>query len=71
MKSKQVLILIKYLAIAGNIIFVLWILYNGISEGFVGSALEKLSYIGLMGLLTLNTILIAVSIRTKYNSTKT
>jgi hypothetical protein len=65
MESKQFLVLLKYLAITGNIILVLWILYNGINEGFVGTTLEKLSYIGLMGLLTLNSILLLVSNRTK------
>jgi hypothetical protein len=44
--------------VAGNIIFVLWILYNGINEGFAGTVLEKLYYIGLMGLLAVNTILL-------------
>jgi hypothetical protein len=46
------------LAVAGNILFVLWILYNGINEGFEGTVPEKLSYIGLMGLLAVNTILL-------------
>jgi len=46
------------LAIAGNIIFILWILYNGINEGFVGTLPEKVSYIGLMGLLAVNSILL-------------
>ena len=26
--------LIKYLAIAGNVLFILWVTYNGIDEGF-------------------------------------
>lgn len=55
MSSKARLLLLRYATITGNIIFILWILYNGISEGFVGTLLEKLSYIGLMGLLGVNS----------------
>ena len=50
--------LLRYIAIAGNIIFFLWILYNGINEGFQGTHVEIVSYIGLMTLLILNAILI-------------
>ena len=45
-------------AIAGNILFVIWILYNGINEGFQGTMIEKLSYIILIGLLVINSFLI-------------
>ena len=55
---KEIKNLLTVLAVAGNIIFILWILYNGINEGFVGTLPEKISYIGLMGLLAVNTILI-------------
>jgi len=34
------------------------ILRNGINEGFAGTLPEKLSYIGLMGLLAVNSILL-------------
>jgi hypothetical protein len=47
-----------FLAIFGNVSLILWILYNGISEGFVGTALEKISYIFLMLLLAFNSILL-------------
>jgi hypothetical protein len=50
--------LLSWAAIAGNLIFILWILYNGINEGFQGTLPEKISYIGLLGLLALNAILI-------------
>jgi hypothetical protein len=50
--------LLSVAALAGNILFVLWILYNGISEGFQGTLPEKISYITLMGLLLVNTYLI-------------
>jgi hypothetical protein len=49
---------LRDIAVAGNIIFVLWILYNGINEGFQGTPLEVVSYIGLMILLLLNAFLI-------------
>ena len=29
--------LFKYLAIAGNVLFILWVTYNGIDEGFRGT----------------------------------
>jgi len=47
-----------YVAIAGNILFVLWILYNGMNEGFRGTRLEVVSYIGLIALLVLNAVLL-------------
>jgi hypothetical protein len=50
--------LLTWAALAGNILFMLWILYNGIHEHFRGTLNEKLSYIGLVGLLAINTILI-------------
>jgi hypothetical protein len=43
-----------------KIIFVLWITYNGINEHFRGTIYQKLSYIGLMGLLSVNSFLIPV-----------
>jgi hypothetical protein len=59
--KKETPILIKLLtwaALAGNILFMLWISYNGIHEHFRGTVYEKLSYIGLMGLLAINSILV-------------
>ncbi len=53
--------LLRSLAIAGNIFFVLWILYNGINENFEGTNLEKISYVLLMGLLTVNAFLLISS----------
>ena len=46
------------IAAAGNIIFILWILYNGINEGFQGTLPEKISYISLIGLLAINSFLL-------------
>jgi len=50
--------LFKWFAIAGNGIYVLWILVNGIDEGFRGTLVQTVSFIGLLLLLTLNTILL-------------
>lgn len=58
MKNNQLIALLKFAAIAGNILFMLWITYNGINEGFKGTLPEKISYIGLMVLLGLNSVLI-------------
>jgi len=49
---------LTFLAVAGNILFVLWIFYNGINEGFAGTTVEKFSYIALMGLLLVNAFLL-------------
>ncbi|MEI7523547.1 MAG: hypothetical protein WCJ95_04410 [Mariniphaga sp.] len=49
---------LSLLAITGNILFVLWVTMNGLKEHFQGTIFEKLSYIGLMGLLGMNTFLI-------------
>ena len=50
--------LFSWLVIAANVLFVLWILYNGISEGFRGTRVEQFSYLALMGLLAANAILL-------------
>jgi len=55
MRNNQFLYLLRYCAIAGNILFLLWITYNGITEGFQGTIYQKLSYAGLSVLLLLNS----------------
>jgi hypothetical protein len=49
---------LRYFAIAGRVFFALWILYNGVNEGFRGTRLEVVSYIGLIALLVLNALLL-------------
>ena len=49
---------LKYLALAGNAAFILWVTYNGIDEGFSGTLYQKLSYVGLLALLVLNIFLL-------------
>ncbi len=49
---------LKYIAIFGNVIYILWIVYNGIDDGFrdIGS-IQTISLIGLLVLLILNSVL--------------
>jgi hypothetical protein len=58
MNKNQIRFWLKTATIAANFIFVLWILRNGINEGFQGTFIEKVSYISLMCLLSLNSILL-------------
>jgi amino acid permease len=53
MNKNLIFKLLRYLAILGNIVFVLWILYNGIDEGFQGTRVQIASYIALILLLIL------------------
>ena len=56
---------LRYVAITGNVLFFLWILYNGIDEGPQGATIyQVISYIGLIFLLILNTFLLFLN-RTK------
>lgn len=58
-KEKSPLVeLLFWAAVAGNILFILWILYNGINEGFQGTLIQKVVYITLMGLLATNAFLL-------------
>jgi hypothetical protein len=50
--------LLSLAAIAGNVLFALWILYNGINVGFQGTTIEKFSYAALMVLLAVNAFLL-------------
>ena len=61
-QNSEVVRILRFIAITGNIVFVLWILRNGINEGFVGTPLEIVSYIGLIILLLLNTLLLYIRI---------
>ena len=50
--------LLRYAAILGNGVYFLWILYNGINEGFSASSVQVVSYIGMLFLLILNILLL-------------
>ena len=56
---------IRKIVIIANLVFVLWILYNGINEGFKASLVEKFSYLALILLLVMNTFLL---LRSKKNN---
>lgn len=45
---------LRYAAILGNVFFILWMTWNAIDEAWAGSIYQKLSYIGLTGLLLTN-----------------
>jgi hypothetical protein len=49
---------LKYLAIIGNVAFILWITYNGIDEGLKGTPAQVASYIGLTAVLILDIFLL-------------
>jgi len=46
--------LLRCAAVLGDVLFILWITYNGIDEGFRGTIVQKVSYISLVFLLILN-----------------
>ncbi|MCB1059311.1 MAG: hypothetical protein KDB65_03685 [Calditrichaeota bacterium] len=51
--------LIRSLVIAANILFILWILFNGMNENWSGTPVEKVSYSSLVVLLILNAYLLS------------
>ena len=55
---KSLLDLLKYCAVAGNALFILWMLYNGIDDGFRATPYQLASYLGLTLLLLLNSVLL-------------
>jgi hypothetical protein len=58
METKQLISFLRYAAISGNILFILWVSFNAINEGFSGTLPEKASYVVLMGLLVTNCFLL-------------
>jgi hypothetical protein len=50
--------LLRLAAVCGNVVFVLWIIYNAIDDGFQGTPYEIASGIGLILLLSLNSVLL-------------
>ena len=63
MKNKDFILLLKYGAIAGNVLFVLWVTFNAIDSGFAGTVYEKISYVTLMALLITNCVLLIRSFK--------
>ncbi len=58
MQNRTSTALMRSAAIAGNILFVLWMTFNALKEGFSGTIYEKISYAGLICLLALNSYLV-------------
>ena len=50
--------LLRYVAITGNILFSLWILYNGIDDGLKATPVQMSVYIALWMLFALNSYII-------------
>jgi len=50
---------LKNLAILGNVVFIVWITYNGIGESFRGTIVQKVSYLGITAVLLLNIFLLS------------
>jgi hypothetical protein len=65
MQNKNLAFLMRFAAISGNILFILWATYNGVKEGFRGTLPEKISYVGLMSLLALNSYIIVIGSKPK------
>ncbi len=49
---------VSYLAIAGNVLFIFWIMFNAMDEGFKGTLPEKISFFAMIALLAANAILL-------------
>jgi hypothetical protein len=49
---------LRYAAIAGNVVYILWITRNGIEAGFRGRPVEVVSSVGLLVLLALDSVLL-------------
>ena len=65
MQNTNLNFLLRFAAISGNVLFILWVTYNGINEGFRGTVPQKMSYAGLMCLLLLNCYLILAKSKQK------
>lgn len=61
MESRRIPGQLRYVAITGNMAFVLWIPYNGINEGLGGPRDEVLAYINPVLLLLLNVFTVGRS----------
>ncbi len=49
---------LSHAAIAGDVLFILWMTFNGIDEGFSGTPMQAASYVGLTAVLLLNIALL-------------
>ncbi|HVW16344.1 MAG TPA: hypothetical protein VHB54_21100 [Mucilaginibacter sp.] len=58
MKYHRLIAIMRFAAVSGNILFALWVTYNAVNERFHGTPAQIASYIALIGLFAINTILI-------------
>ena len=59
----ELVLLLRYAAIIGNVFFILWMLYNGINEGFKAPLAQKCIYLAMFLLLAINIIFLSKRIR--------
>ncbi|WP_259066323.1 hypothetical protein HDF24_22205 [Mucilaginibacter sp. X4EP1] len=58
MDENQLLHIIRYATISGNILIIFWVLFNAMDEGFKGTLPEKISFVVVISLLATNTWLL-------------
>ena len=58
MRRKNTQLLMRSMAVFGNLLFILWIIYNAIHEGLRGTLPEIVSCLFLIFLLVLNSYLV-------------
>ena len=59
MNNKNLIPLLRYAAIGGNVVFIFWVLFNAMDERFKATIVEKFSAAGLICLLAVNCVLLA------------
>jgi predicted PurR-regulated permease PerM len=50
---------VRYLAMAGDVAYILWIVYNAVDDGFRTRGVELVALTGLLLLLVLNIVLLS------------
>jgi len=58
MNNNSIYKILGCVAIIGNILFCLWLLFNGMDEGWKASPMQMVSYVCLICLLIVNSVLI-------------
>jgi hypothetical protein len=61
MNNTKFISLLRYGAIGGNVLFILWVSFNAMDEGFSGTLVEKFSYFALVCLLITNIFLLLIN----------
>lgn len=60
MRNKQLIFFLRYVAIIGNIVLLSWFSFTRINEEFKGSLYQKISSVGLTGLLVTTIFLLFI-----------